>query len=149
MSSWIRPAGRYGISGVLIYTEPTKKLEVLFWVFLYLTDKSWGCYSTQSTPSSGALAHVASLDCRNPTDRMKGRLLIQPHRFSWFFFQLYLFFSKKSHIFILFVQFLYSNRWLVYFWNTESLQSYPLNFECLESCTFKKCHIFVMLMHFL
>ena len=49
-----RGAGRYGKFGVLIYTELTIKLGVLFGVLLYLAGKSWGCYSTPSTPISGA-----------------------------------------------------------------------------------------------
>jgi len=59
------------------------------------------------------------------------------------FFQLYLFFGKKSHIFTLFVHTVTGDLF------TFGIQSHPLNFECLESCTFKKCHIFVMLMQFL
>ena len=61
------------------------------------------------------------------------------------FFQLYLFFGKKAT----YLYCLYSFYTVTGELFTFGIQNHPLYFEHLESCTFKKCRIFVMLMQFL
>ena len=73
------------------------------------------------------------------------RILILPHWFSWFFTN-YIFFLVKKATYLYCLYSFYTVTGDLF---TFGIQSHPLNFECLESCTFKKCHIFVMLVQFL
>ena len=85
------------------------------------------------------------LRVRANKNRVETRILILPHWFSWFFSN-YIFFSVKKATYFYSLYSFYTVTGDLF---TFGLQSHPLNFERLESCTFKKCHIFVILMQFL
>ena len=76
---------------------------------------------------------------------LKNSNLILWDWFSWVFSD-YIFFSVKKATYFCCLYSFYTVTGDLF---TFGIQSHPLNFECLESCTFKKCHIFVMLMQFL
>ena len=95
---------------------------------------------------------INNFDCSYEKDKfyilfmsIKIRILILPHWFSWFFTN-YIFFLVKKATYLYCLYSFYTVTGDLF---TFGIQSHPLNFECLESCTFKKCHIFVMLMQFL